>query len=141
MKCYNSACHFVRTWAFSHSRGSRPAQPGHGVGKAVLLCSLSFLSDTLSNMQIHRQRSRYKSQGHFTKGPRAKCRDHEIVRAQKKVSKGRPKTTSKNHVVWSQTLKCSVKSYVTKSSTKCYFNESLFMWDLHTRQNILNLWL
>jgi hypothetical protein len=34
----------------------------------------------------------------------AKSRDHEIVRAQKKVTKGRPKTPPKS---------CSVKSYVT----------------------------
>jgi hypothetical protein len=32
-----------------------------------------------------------------------------------------------NHVVWSRTLKCGVKSYVTVSSTKCYFNEFLFI--------------
>jgi hypothetical protein len=49
---------------------------------------------------------------------RAKSRDHEIVRAQKKVFKGRPNTPPTS---------CSVKSYVTGSSTKCYFNEFLFM--------------
>ena len=32
-----------------------------------------------------------------------------------------------NHVVWSWTLKCSVKSYVTGPSTKCYFNEFMSM--------------
>jgi hypothetical protein len=32
-----------------------------------------------------------------------------------------------NHVLWSQILKCSVKSYVTMPSTKCYFNEFLFI--------------
>ena len=32
-----------------------------------------------------------------------------------------------NHVVWSWTLKCSVKSCVIGSSTKCHFNEWLFM--------------
>ena len=31
------------------------------------------------------------------------------------------------HVVWSWTHKCSVKSYVTRPSTKCYLNEFLFM--------------
>ena len=31
------------------------------------------------------------------------------------------------HVVWSQTLECSVKAYVAGPSTKCYFNEILFM--------------
>ena len=49
---------------------------------------------------------------------RAKSCDHEIVRAQKKVSKGRPKTPPKL---------CSVKSYVTDPSTNYYFNEILFM--------------
>ena len=52
---------------------------------------------------------------------RAKSRGDEIVRAQKKVSKGRPKTTPKS---------CSVKPYVTGPSTKCYFNAFLFMWVL-----------
>ena len=32
-----------------------------------------------------------------------------------------------NHVVWSRTFNCSVKSYVTRPSTKCYFKEILFM--------------
>ena len=58
---------------------------------------------------------------------RAKSRDHKIVGAQKRVSKGRPKSPPKNHIVWSRILKCSVKSCVTGSSTKCYFNEFLFM--------------
>jgi hypothetical protein len=56
----------------------------------------------------------------------AKSRDHEIVRAQKKVSKCHPKTPPK-YVVWSWILKCSVKSYVLGPSTKYYFNEFLFM--------------
>jgi hypothetical protein len=45
---------------------------------------------------------------------RAKSRDLEIVRAQKKVSKGRPNTPPKSwcSVVMESTLKCSVKSYV-----------------------------
>jgi hypothetical protein len=30
-------------------------------------------------------------------------------------------------MVWSQALKCSVKSYVTDPSIKCWFNEFLFM--------------
>ena len=52
---------------------------------------------------------------------------HESVRAQKNVSKGHPKITSKTNVVWSRTLECSVKSYVTGPSTKCNFNE----FDVH----------
>jgi hypothetical protein len=57
---------------------------------------------------------------------RAKSRDHEIVRAERKVSKGHPKTPPKSCSV-SWTLKCNVKSYVTGPSTKCYLNEFLFM--------------
>jgi len=35
-------------------------------------------------------------------------------------------THLQNHLVWSQTLKCSVKSYGTGPSTNCYFNKFLF---------------
>jgi hypothetical protein len=57
---------------------------------------------------------------------RAKSHDHEVVRAQKKVSKAVPRHLQ-HHVVLSRTLKCSVKPYVTGLSTKCYFNESLLI--------------
>ena len=43
----------------------------------------------------------------------------------------RPKSVPRhlqNHVVWSWTLKCSVKPSMTGPSTKCYFNKFLFMW-------------
>ena len=50
-------------------------------------------------------------------------------RPKRKCPKGVP-THLQNHVVWSRTLKCSVKSYVTGPSTKCDFNEFLFMWVL-----------
>ena len=62
-----------------------------------------------------------------TSHARAKSRDNEILRAQKKVSKGHLNTHLQNHVLWSRTLKCTVKSYVTAPSTKCYFNEFLTM--------------
>jgi hypothetical protein len=83
----------------------------------------------------------------FLWGPlhtRAKSRDHDIYCESPKESEC-PKATVPthlwNHVVWSRTLKCSVKSYVTGSSTKCYLNEFLFMWILkHDKKNfkILN---
>ena len=38
-------------------------------------------------------------------------------------------THLQNHVVWSRILKCGLKPYVTKPSTK-YFNAFLFMWVL-----------
>jgi hypothetical protein len=43
-----------------------------------------------------------------------------------KMSKGRPKHLQ-NHLVRSRALKRSVKSYVAEPSTKCYFDECLFM--------------
>ena len=59
---------------------------------------------------------------------RAKSHDHEIVRAQRKMSKGHFKRPPKScTIVWSWTLKCSVKSDVTGPPTKCYFNEFPFM--------------
>ena len=51
-------------------------------------------------------------------------------------------TDLQNHVVWSRTLKSSVKSYVSGPSTKCYFYEFLFM-RIHTHdENRINqqLW-
>jgi hypothetical protein len=42
-----------------------------------------------------------------------------------------------NHVVWSWILKCSVEWYVTEPSTKCYFDDFLFMWILtHDKSRI-----
>ena len=36
------------------------------------------------------------------------------------------------HAPWSRILKCIVKSYATKPSTKCYFNEFVYMRIPHT---------
>ena len=47
---------------------------------------------------------------------RAKSRDHDIVRAQRKCPKAVP-THLQHHVVWSQTFKSSVKPYATKAPT------------------------
>ena len=53
---------------------------------------------------------------------RAKSCDHEIVRAQKKVSKDRPKTPPKScSVVMDYQVYCEVIR--DQASTKCYFNE------------------
>ena len=65
----------------------------------------------------------------FVLGPlhtRAKSHNHEMVRAQRKGSNAVPRHLQ-NHVVWSWILKCSVQSCVTGPSTKCYFNEFLFL--------------
>jgi hypothetical protein len=87
---------------------------------------------------LHHTRERIK----IDLGPRhtqAKSCDHEIVRAQMKVSKGRPTTPPNNHVMCSHSLECSVKSYVTMASTKCYFNECLFMQILtHDKREQIN---
>ena len=69
----------------------------------------------------------------FSLGPlltQAKSRDHVMVRAQK-----RPKpvpTHLQHHVMLSWTVYCSVKSYVTGPSTKCYFNEISIYMGPHT---------
>ena len=77
---------------------------------------------------------------HSNLGPlhtQAKSRDHEIVRAQKKVFKCHPKTPSKSCSVVTDP-NCSVKSYVIMPSTRCYFNEFLFMWVLKHDKNKIN---
>ena len=64
-----------------------------------------------------------------TLGPlhtRAKSRDHEIVSRDQESVQRLSQRHLQNRVLWSQTLKCSVKSYVTGPSTKCYFDEFLF---------------
>ena len=61
---------------------------------------------------------------HFTHVPRA------ITMKLWEPKRKRPKAVSRhlqNHVVWSPIHKCSVKSYVTRCSTKCCFKENLFM--------------
>ena len=67
----------------------------------------------------------------FAQGPlqtRAKSHGQELVRVQNKVSKLKPVPKHlQNHVVWSWALKCTVKSYVTRPSTKCYSSEFIFM--------------
>ena len=62
--------------------------------------------------------------GHFTHEPRAVTM--KLWEPKRKCPKVVP-THFQDHVLWSRTLKCSVKPYVTGSSTKRYFNECLFM--------------
>ena len=62
----------------------------------MILCRTTYGSNT-HYMPLHTQ---------------AKSRDWEILRAQMKVSKGRPNTLQ-NHVMWSRALKRSVKSCTT----------------------------
>jgi hypothetical protein len=62
--------------------------------------------------------------GHFTHKPRAVTM--KFWEPKRKCPNPIP-THLQTHVVWSRILKCSVKSYVTGPSTKCYFNEFLCM--------------
>ena len=75
---------------------------------------------------ICRAHSQHKStnKGHFTHEPRVVTM--KLWEPKRKCPKAVP-THLQNHVVWSQTRKCSVMSYVTGPSTKCYFNEFLSM--------------
>ena len=71
--------------------------------------------------------------GLFTHEPRAMTM--KSWEPKRKCPKAVP-THFQNHVVWSWALKCSVKSYATMPSIKCYFNECLFMQALwHTWLN------
>ena len=70
--------------------------------------------------------------GYFTYEPKAATM--KLWEPKRKCPKAFP-IEFQNHVVWSRTLKCSVKPYVTGPSTKCYFNECLFMWGPHTWQS------
>jgi hypothetical protein len=64
-----------------------------------------------------------ETEDHFTPEPRAVTM--KMWEPKRKWPEAVP-THLQNHEVWSRTLKCNVKSYVTSPSTKCYFNEFLF---------------
>ena len=64
------------------------------------------------------------TKGHFTHKPRAVIM--KLWEPRRKCPRVVPRDLQ-NNVVWSRALKCSVKSYVTGPSTKCYFNVFLFM--------------
>ena len=96
----------------------------------------------LKNSQIpglgnHENPWSWKSiKGHFTHEPRAVTM--KLWEPKRKCPMAIP-THLQNHVVWSHALKCSVKSYVSRPSTKCYFNERLFMWVLtHDKMEWIN---
>ena len=65
--------------------------------------------------------------GHFTHEPRVVTM--KLWEPKRKSPKAIPRHFY-CHGVWSRTLKCNVKSYVTMLLTKGYFNEYLFMWVL-----------
>ena len=55
-----------------------------------------------------------------------------------KESVQRPVPTHlRDHVVWSWAFRCGVKSCVTVPSTKCYFDDFLFVRGPHTSQNMI----
>ena len=63
--------------------------------------------------------------GHFTHEPRAMTM--KLWEPKRMCPKAIPTHLQNHVVVWSRTLKCRVKSHVTGPSTKCYFNEFLFI--------------
>ena len=67
---------------------------------------------------------RYQYGGRFTHEPRAVTMEllEPKIECPKAVQRH-----FRSHVMWSRTLECSVESFVTGSSTKCYFNGLLFM--------------
>jgi hypothetical protein len=67
----------------------------------------------------------YLTEGHFAHEPRALTM--KLWEPKRKCPQRPSQHTLQIHVLWSRILECSVKSYVTGPSTKCYFNECLFM--------------
>ena len=102
-------------------------------------CHLTSLPIGSTPSLTKRKSSPYLSKGHFTHEPRAVTK--KLWEPKRKCPKAIPRHLQ-NHGLWSRIFKCSVKPYVTGPSTKCYFNEFLFMQGPHTWSNIINkqLW-
>ena len=66
----------------------------------------------------------HEEQSHFPHEPRAMTM--RLGEPKRKCPKA-VRTHLQNHLVWSRILKCNVKPYAIVPSTKCYFNEFLFM--------------
>ena len=81
----------------------------------------------------------YLCKAHFTHEPSAVTM--KLWEPKGKCPKAFP-THLQNHILWSRILNCSVMSYVIGPSTKCYFNEFLFMPVLtHDKIELINgLW-
>ena len=90
----------------------------------IKLLKITTLIVPISACYYSELHSALLSYGHFTHDPRAVTM--KLWEPKRKCPKA-VLSHLQNHVVWSQTLKCSVKLYVTMPSTKCYYNEFLFM--------------
>ena len=88
------------------------------------LMTLSITFSVVSIYCSNETLSQWIYKGHFTHEPRVMTM--KLWEPERKCPKTVPRHLQ-NHVVWSQTLKCSVKPYVTTPSTKRYFNEFLSM--------------
>jgi hypothetical protein len=84
-------------------------------------CFIYFSDETTSPLGYGNTCLYYE--GHFTHEPRAMTM--RLWKPKLKCPNAVPRHFQ-HHGVWSWALKCSVKSYVTGSSTKCYFDDFLF---------------
>ena len=101
----------------------------------VLRNSSQQLCGNLLSKTIHQSVSTDNYEGHFTQEPRAVTM--KLWEPKRKCPKAVP-IHLQSHVLWSRTLKCSVKSFVTGPSAKCYFDEFLFMRVLTHDKNVIN---
>ena len=110
----NTSCVLLHThWRWEHSWSNHP-----------LLLDTMKLVGIIHHMQFCKIFKHQDSKGHFTHKPRTMTMKLRELKGEcPKAIPRRPPS----HVVWSRTLKCSVKSYVTGPLVKCYFNEFLFM--------------
>ena len=121
----NFSCSRARFWILCSSLLFRLIETGHVEERELSLVDptciktwlpVGFVAESISY-------DLDDTKGHFTH--ERESRDREIVRAHKCL-KAVPRHL-RNRVVWSRILECSVKSYLTRPSTKCYSDEFLCM--------------
>jgi hypothetical protein len=107
-------------WLFSTHFFGLPTKFAHSIP-----CPLDFDNHSVKRPLVLSKTNRIgDTKGHFTHKPRTMTM--RLWEPKRKCPKTVP-THFQNHVAWSRTLKCGVKSYMTISSTKHYLNEFLFM--------------
>ena len=103
--------------------------------------AMPHFSQTFRFMQASGYQFGNWAKGHFTYCKSQEPWPRNCESPQESVRRLSVPTHLQTHVVWSRTLKCSVKSYVTGPSTKCWLNEFLFMRVLTRERNRINQWL
>ena len=131
--CMNHSVHTSISWAkLLNSSSILLISIGRSNGRSGSVVCLICMCQC-NHMQLHLV---YVTKGHFKHESRAVTM--KLWEPKRKCPKAVP-THLQNHVVWSWTLKCSVKSYVTGASAKYYFYECLYMRVFtHDKNRLIN---